>query len=94
MPGDPHRSDRVGRSLGPRVSLGFVLGAVVGIAIGLGAGLVVFEAGSRAMWGSIVAGAVFGGLIGAFWGGMGSLGPPAAADDPLPRTGEDRSEIV
>ncbi len=94
MGADPHRSDRVGRGVGPRIALGSIVGVLIGAALGVGAGMIFFEAGARGMWGSVVAGAVFGALLGAFWGGMTGLGPPAAEDDPLPRAGEERSEVV
>jgi hypothetical protein len=81
---DPHRSDRVGRRAAPRIAIGFLVGPVVGAVLGLGAGILVFGAGTRGMWASVIAGLVFGGL-GGFWGGLASLGPPAPDDDPLPR---------
>jgi hypothetical protein len=82
---DPHRSDRVGRGLAPRLLLGAVLGPLVGALAGLGIGAWAFTAGSRGMWACVVAGALFGLLLGGFWGGMAGLGPPAPEDDPLPR---------
>jgi hypothetical protein len=85
---DPHRSDRVGRRAGTRVAIGFVLGPLVGAALGFAFGSIAFDAGSRGMWGSVIAGVVFGAL-GGFWAGMSALGPPAPVDDPLPRRDDD-----
>lgn len=84
MSADPHRSDRVGRSVLPRIVVGLVVGSLVGGAIGFLIGLLVFD-GSRARWAGLLAGAIFVGILGAFWGGMTGLGPPAPEDDPLPR---------
>jgi hypothetical protein len=84
---EPHRSDRVGRRVGPKIALGFLLGPLIGVALGAVAGIAIFEVGSPGMWGCIVAGLIFGAL-GGFWGGLTSLGPPAEADDPLPREHE------
>lgn len=81
---DPHRSDRVGRRVVPRIVVGLVVGPLVGGAIGFLVGVLAFD-GSRARWASLLAGAIFAGILGGFWGGMAALGPPAAEDDPLPR---------
>jgi hypothetical protein len=66
------------------VAIGFVVGPLAGALLGFVLGSIVFDAGSRGMWGAIVAGVIFGAL-GAFWAGMSALGPPAPEDDPLPR---------
>jgi hypothetical protein len=66
-------------------SIGFVVGPLIGASLGAVVGLLVFEVGTAGMWASIVAGFVFGLLVGALWGGFSRLGPPAPEDDPLPR---------
>jgi hypothetical protein len=81
---EPHRSDRVGRRVRPRIAIGLVVGPAAGGLIGLLVGLVWFGAGTRGMWAAVIVGLIFGAL-GAFWAGLGALGPPARADDPLPR---------
>jgi len=84
MSTDPHRSDRVGPRTGTRVGIGFVVGPLIGAAVGFALGSIIFKFGTPGMWGAIVAGVIFGAL-GGFWAGMSALGPPAPADDPLPR---------
>ena len=81
---EPQRSDRVGRRVGTRITIGLLVGLAAGGLIGLVVGLIWFGAGTRGMWAALVAGILFGAL-GAFWAGLGALGPPAEADDPLPR---------
>jgi hypothetical protein len=72
--------------------LGLSLGALFGALAGLAISVVVVQVGAWAMTGWTLAGAVFGVLIGGFWGGMAGFGPPAEEDDPLPR--EDRLDVV
>jgi hypothetical protein len=48
---------------------------------------VVFEPSSGAMWGFVIAGAVFGALVAAFVGGMAGLESPRPGQEP----GESRS---
>jgi hypothetical protein len=71
------------------VGIGLVVGPLIGAAVGFGLGSIIFDVGTRGMWGAIVAGVIFGAL-GGFWAGMSALGPPAPGDDPLPR--EDAHE--
>lgn len=75
----------------PRLVAGLVVGSLVGGAIGLLVGLWGFD-GTRARWTSLLAGAIFVGILGAFWGGMAGLGPPAPEDDPLPRARRGRRD--
>ena len=63
--------------------LGVVVGAFIGSALGLALGLLAFEPGSTGMWASIVAGLIFGLLLGAFEGGMSSLESPQPGREPL-----------
>jgi hypothetical protein len=84
MHSDSDRSDRVDRSAGGRIAMGFVIGPAIGGILGLLAGLLFFDAGSRGMWASVIAGLIFG-MLGGFWGGLSSLRPPAAEDEPLRR---------
>lgn len=83
---DPRISTGTGRRAGSRIAIGVVVGPAAGMVLGLLVGLIAFEAGSRGMWASLIAGALFGVLLGGFWGGLSGLGPPAPRDDPLPRT--------
>jgi hypothetical protein len=74
------------------VAVGFVIGPIVGGLLGLVLGSIVFDAGTRGMWGSVVAGAVFGVLLGGFWAGMSALGPPAPEDNPLPHEADEDAD--
>jgi len=51
------------RRMGKRVLAGTLIGAAVGTALGVLAGLLIFQPGSRAVWGTTVAGLVFGGAV-------------------------------
>lgn len=84
MQNDSNRSEPVRRSAGARIVMGLVIGPAIGGIFGLVAGLLFFEAGSRGMWASVIAGLIFG-LLGGFWGGLSSLRPPATDDEPLRR---------
>jgi uncharacterized protein YcfJ len=84
-PSEPRMQTETGRRAGSRVLVGFVLGPLIGGVLGLVVGLIAFGAGSRGMWASLVAGAIFGAL-GGFWGGLSGLGPVEPENDPLPRT--------
>lgn len=81
------REQAFGRRLRRHVTLGFSAGGVLGAGAGLVIGLAVFEAWSVAMWGFVIAGAVFGALIAAFIGGMSGLESPRPGQEP----GESRS---
>jgi hypothetical protein len=85
-PGDTRRSTRTGRRAASRILLGLAAGAVTGALLGWAIGALAFGGGSRGMWASVVAGAIFLGGIGAFWGGLSGLGPPEVENDPLPPT--------
>jgi len=90
-PSDPRRSTRTGRRAGSRIALGFAIGPPAGALLGLIVGSLVYGAGSRGFWASIVAGAIFGAL-GGFWGGLSGLGPPELENDPLPPASGDDVE--
>lgn len=65
------------------VMLGIVLGLVFGCGIGALAGVWVFAPGSGGMWASIVAGTIFGFVLGAFEGGMSALESPQPGREPF-----------
>jgi hypothetical protein len=75
MSGAPGSGGDVGRRAGRHLWLGAVAGIVAGALVGWLIGSIAFE-GSRAMWGSVVAGAIFIGGVGAFIAGISSLEPP------------------
>ena len=102
MSGAP--GEGVGRRAGLHLWLGAVVGIVAGALIGWLIGSIAFE-GARAVWGSVVAGAIFGGGVGAFIGGISSLEPPrpdrelsSSAADPVsnaaPKGREDDALVV
>jgi hypothetical protein len=89
MSGAPSNGEDVGRRAGRHLWLGTVVGIVAGALIGWLIGSIAFE-GARAIWGSVVASAIFMGGVGAFIGGISSLEPPrpgrelsSSAVDPL-----------
>jgi hypothetical protein len=104
MSGAPGDGEDVGRRAGRHLWLGAVVGIVAGALVGWLIGSVAFE-GDRAIWGSVVAGAIFMGGVGAFIGGISSLEAPrpgrelssSAADpvsNPAPKGREDRDALV
>jgi hypothetical protein len=104
MSGAPRNGEDVGRRAGRHLWLGAVVGVVAGALVGWLIGSIAFE-GSRAIWGSVVAGAIFIGGVGAFIGGISSLEPPrpgrelsSSAVDPVSNAGpkgrEDGDALV
>ena len=104
MSGAPRNGEGVGRRAGRHLWLGAVAGIVAGALIGWLIGSIAFE-GARAIWGSMVAGAIFMGGVGAFIGGISSLEPPrpgrelsSSAADPVsnaaPKGREDADALV
>jgi hypothetical protein len=82
--------------------IGALVGAVAGALVGGIAGVIAFES-ARALWASILAGAVFVGGVGAFVSTLSSLEPPRPGRelsdrDPDPVTsagdGDERSGLV
>jgi hypothetical protein len=63
------------------IALGLIIGAAIGAAVGLVFGWIAFD-GGRALWASAVGGAIFGGLVGAFIGGMSRLEDPPPGQEP------------
>jgi hypothetical protein len=104
MSAAPGKGEGVGRRAGRHLWLGAVVGIVAGALIGWLIGSIAFE-GARAIWGSVVAGAIFMGGVGAFIGGISSLEPPrpgrelsSSAADPVsnaaPKGREDAGDLV
>ena len=98
MSGAPGNGEDVGRRAGRRLWLGAVAGIVAGALVGWLIGSIAFE-GARATWGSVVAGAIFIGGVGAFIAGISSLEPPrpgrelsSSAADPLSNAGPKGSD--
>lgn len=60
-----------------------MLGAIVGAALGAVAGSIVSDVGTPAMWATTIAVAIFGGGLGAVWGGMSGLENPRPGREPL-----------
>lgn len=75
MSGAPGNGADVSRRAGRHLWLGAVMGIVAGALIGWLIGSIAFE-GTRAIWGSVVAAAIFIGGVGAFVGGISGLEPP------------------
>jgi len=75
------REDRAVGRWGSGVVLGLIIGAVVGAAAGLVFGAVAFT-GGRALAASALGGAIFGGVAGAFIGGMTALDDPPPGEEP------------
>jgi hypothetical protein len=102
MSGASGNGEGVGRRAGRHLWLGAVMGIVAGALIGWLIGSIAFE-GARAIWGSVVAGAIFMGGVGAFIGGISSLEPPrpgrelSSSADPAnaaPKGREDAGDLV
>ena len=103
MSGAPGNGENVGRRAGRHLWLGAVVGIVAGALIGWLIGSIAFE-GARAIWGSVVAGAIFMGGVGTFIGGISSLEPPrpgrelsSSAADPVTNAapkGRDADALV
>jgi outer membrane lipoprotein SlyB len=74
--GDEQHVRRASRTTG----VGALAGALVLGAVGLVVGLLVFD--GAGVWAVAIAGAVAGGLLGAFWGGMASLDSPDPGHEP------------
>jgi hypothetical protein len=70
------------RRMGKRVVAGTLIGAVVGAGLGVLAGVLIFQPGSRAVWGTTVAGLVFGVLFALVLSGISSLGSPPPGHEP------------
>jgi amino acid transporter len=72
-----------------RVIVGAVIGAAVGAGLGVLAGLAIFHSGSPAVWGTAVAGLVFGFLFAVVLAGMSALGSPPPGREPEERGRRD-----
>ena len=75
------REDGAVTRWGGGLVLGLIVGAAIGAAVGLLFGSMAFD-GGRALWTSTVGGAIFGGLAGAFIGGMSRLEDPPPGQEP------------
>ena len=103
MSGAPGSGEEAGRRAGRHLWLGAVVGIVAGALVGGLIGSIAFE-GTRAIWGSAVAGAIFIGGVGAFIAGISSLEHPrpgrelsSSAADPMSdtaATSEDADTLV
>jgi hypothetical protein len=91
------REERAVSRWGGGIVLGLVIGAAIGAVVGLLFGSMAFD-GGRALWASAVGGAIFGGLAGAFIGGMSRLEDappgqePGVRERPLRRPGLTHDE--
>ena len=75
------REERAVNRWGGGLLLGLFIGAAIGAVVGLVFGSVAFD-GGRALWASAVGGAIFGGVAGAFVGGMSRLEDPPPGQEP------------
>jgi hypothetical protein len=75
------REERAVSQWGGGLVLGMIIGAAIGAAVGLVFGAVAFGGGA-ALWTSAIGGAIFGGLAGAFMGGMSRLEDPPPGEEP------------
>lgn len=73
---EAHHVERSGRS----IALGAVVGATAGVVLGGVLGFVVLQ--GVAVWAVALAAALAGMMLGAFWGGMASLGSPDPGAEP------------
>jgi hypothetical protein len=78
---DRNDEDRTWSRLQRNVVIGAGVGAVVGIAVGLIVGAIAFQR-SGAIAASALAGAIGLGVLGAFWGVLGSLESPEPGNEP------------
>ncbi|TMK30348.1 MAG: NAD(P)(+) transhydrogenase (Re/Si-specific) subunit beta [Actinobacteria bacterium] len=76
--------------MGRRVLIGTLIGAAVGTAVGVLAGVLIFQPGSQAVWGTTVAGLVFGVLFSLVLSGMSALGSPPPGREPEDPARTDR----
>jgi len=102
--GAPAKDEDFGRRAGRHLWLGAVAGIVAGALVGWLIGSIAFES-ARGIWGSVIAGAIFIGGVGAFIAGISSLEPPrpgrelSSSDaDPVsnaaPKDSEDSDSLV
>lgn len=77
------------RRMSRRVLAGTLIGAAVGTALGV-LGLLIFQPGSRAVWGTTLAGLVFGVLFALVLSGMSALGSPPPGQEPEDPDRSDR----
>lgn len=70
------------RRMGKRLLAGTLIGVAVGTAVGVLAGLLIFQPGSRAVWGTTVAGLVFGVQFALVLSGISALGSPPPGHEP------------
>jgi len=75
------REERAVSRWGGGIALGLVVGAAIGAAAGLVFGSIAFDGGA-ALWASAIGGAIFGGVVGAFIGGMSRLEDPPPGQEP------------
>ena len=75
------REERAVTRWGGGLLLGLFIGAAIGAVVGLVFGAVAFGGGA-ALWTSAIGGAIFGGLAGAFMGGMSRLEDPPPGEEP------------
>jgi hypothetical protein len=73
------------RRLSSGTALGALLGTCVGFVAGLIAGAMIFQLGSPGMWACVLAGAIFCGGVGAFWGAFSGLESTDPGREPLQR---------
>jgi hypothetical protein len=55
---------------------------VIGAILGFGVGMLLNDGIEAGTWAAALAGAIFGGLLAGFWGGMSRLEAPPRTDDP------------
>jgi hypothetical protein len=79
---EPRRERWFVRRMEKRVLVGTLIGAAAGTALGLIGGLLFFHPGSKGMWGTTVAGLVFGALFALVLSGMSSLESPPPGQEP------------
>jgi hypothetical protein len=76
-PRERRATARSGRAL----AIGLVVGGVIGLLAGAAIGAVAFTGGS-ALAASALGGVIFGGVVGAFVGGMSTLDDPPPGEEP------------
>lgn len=91
-PSDPRDVTATGRRASRGIGFAIIVGPMIGAVLGFVVGSLGFGLGTGAMWACVLGGAIVGLLLGGFWGGLATLGPPDPRDDPLPRTDENTDD--
>ena len=93
MSGAPGGRQDFRRRTGRHLWLGAIAGTIGGALIGLLIGAIAFES-TRAIWGSVLAGAIFIGGVSTFIAGISSLEPPRPGRELSPEAADPVSDAA